>query len=219
MSITESKITAVVLVTTLLAVGCTREASNPATEQTEASGTPTEQSKVTGTASACNVVSAPMTAVRSLANEPQIVIPQPAGWERDPENESEERRFAMANGSLKAGRIASATVALRTLQGHRDPATELESVRVRTEKDPGNTHVTATDTEVCGFPGQTVHFTRTSDGLPSADETLLVVVVPAADETHQVAVTTRTTHGDDPEYQRAIGTILSGVQVLTPATA
>ncbi len=209
MTFTRARTMVGVLLFTLVAVGCTRETS-------ETSGPAAAQPKATGTPSACNLVSAPMTPIPSRADEPHVVIPQPTGWQRESEQESEDRRFAMANGNLRVGRIASASVELRTLVGHRDPATEIENMRAKAEKDSGNRDLTATDSEVCGFPGQTFRYIRTTAGLPPAAETLLVVVVPATGKTHEVALTTRTTHGNDPDYQRAIETILSGVQVLTP---
>jgi hypothetical protein len=35
--------------------------------------------------------------------------------------------------------------------------------------------------------------------------------IPTSGKTHEAAVSTWTTHGDDPDYQRAIETILSGM--------
>jgi hypothetical protein len=207
MTITRAR-TMVALLLTVLAVGCTRDVA----------GLATGQPRITGTTGACNFVSAPMMPLPSRADdEPQVLIPMPSGWERDSEHESEDRRFAMRNGSAQAGRIAVASARLRTLVGHHDPAKEFENVRVKAEKDSYTRDVTATGADVCGYPAQIFRYTRLPMWeLPMRPETLLMVVVPATGKTHEVALNITTSHADDPEFRRGIDTILSGFQVLAP---
>jgi hypothetical protein len=207
MTITRAR-TMVALLLTVLAVGCTRDVA----------GLATGQPRITGTTSACNFVSAPMMPVPSRADdEPHVLIPMPSGWERDSEHESEDRRFAMRNGSAQAGRIAVASARLRTLVGHHEPAKEFENVRVKAEKDSHTRDVTATGADVCGYPAQIFRYTRLPMWeLPMRPETLLMVVVPATGKTHEVALNITTSHADDPEFRRGIDTILSGLQVLAP---
>jgi hypothetical protein len=159
-----------------------------------------------------------MTPVPSRADdEPQLLVPVPAGWERESEHESERDRFAMAHGSARAGRVAVASVMLRTLPGHHDPATEFQNVRLKAEKDAGNKDLTATDADVCGFPAQTFRYTRIATAeLPTRVETLLMVVVPTTGKTREVALTVSTKDTDSPDYQGDFDTILSGFQVLAP---
>jgi hypothetical protein len=200
--------TMVALLLTVLAVGCTRDVA----------GLATGQPKITGTTSACTFVSAAMMPVPSQADdEPHVLIPMPSGWERDSEHESEDRRFAMRNGSAQAGRIAVASVSSKTVMGHHDPAKEFANVRVQAENDRYNRDLTATGTDVCGYPAQIFRYTRLPMwDLPMRPETLLMVLVPTTDKTHKVALTITTSHADDPEFRRGIDTILSGFQVLAP---
>lgn len=197
------------LLLAVVAAGCTREVA----------GMATGQPKVTGTTSACNFVSAPLMPIPSRADdEPQVLIPVPSGWERDSEHESEDRRFAMRNGSARSGRIAVASARLRTLVGHHEPAKEFEDVRLKAEKDSYTRDVTAAGADVCGYPAQIFRYTRLPMwDLPMRPETLLMVVVPATGKTHEVALNITTSHADDPEFRRGIDTILSGIQVLTPS--
>jgi Probable lipoprotein LpqN len=201
--------TMVALLLTVLAVGCTRDVA----------GLATGQPRITGTTSACNFVSASLTPVPSRADdEPQVLIPVPSGWERDSEHESERDRFAMRNGSARSGRIAVASVMLRTLVGHHEPAKEFEDVRLKAEKDTYNRDVTAAGADVCGYPAQIFRYTRLPMwDLPMRPEILLMVLVPAAGKTHEVALNITTSHADDPEFRRGIDTIMSGFQVLAPA--
>jgi hypothetical protein len=210
MTITRARtmVATAVLLSTVLAVGCTRDVA----------GLATRQPRVTGTTSACNFVSAPMMPVPSRADdEPQILVPVPSGWEREPQHEKETIRFAMQRRSAPPGRVAVASVKFRTVPGHLDPATEFQNLRLRAEKHSGTTDLTVTDGKVCGFPAQTFRYTlAATDELPTRTETLLLVVFPTTGKTHEVNVTLTTNDAESHDYQRAADTILSGFQVLAP---
>jgi hypothetical protein len=208
MIVARSKTVVAACLLTVLAVGCTRQVS----------GVATGQQKITGTTNACNFVSAPLTPIPAQADdELRIVMPQPSGWVRESEHESESVRFAMANGSLRAGRVAVAAVSLKTKVGHHDPATVFVDVRRKAERDSGTRDLTVTDAKVCGYPAQTFRYTRlATDELPTRTETLLMVVVPSTGKSHAAWVTITTNDANSPDYQRAADTILSGFQVLAP---
>jgi Probable lipoprotein LpqN len=191
-----------------LAVGCTREIAGVAMEH------PVDE----GTSSACTEVSAPLTSIPTEApEEPRMLIPQPSGWHRAPNPGPEMVRFAMANASLTASRLALAAVGLKSKPGHDDPATVFDDLRWDAEKDPEATDLTFTDTTVCGYPAKTVNYTRlATDELPPRAETMLAVVVHTSSKTHAVVVTISTNDDDNPAYQRDLETILTGFQVLAP---
>jgi hypothetical protein len=211
MTITRARtlISAAVLLT-VLAVGCTREVVGVAAM---------EQNVAAGVLDACTEVSAPMTPVPAEADdEPRMLIPQPSGWERTPEPDSKLVRFAMAYVSLTASRLALVAVALKSKVGHDDPATVFDDLRWAAEKDPGTTDLVFSDTTVCGNPAQTVNYTRmATDELPTRTETMLAVVVHTTGKTHAASVAISTNDPDNPEYQRALHTIVTGFQVLAPA--
>lgn len=207
MTITRAR-TMVALLFTVLAVGCTRDVA----------GLATGQPRITGTTSACNFVSAPITPVPSRADdEPRLLDPLPSGWERASEHEKETIRFAMERMSAPPGRVAVASVKLRTLPGHLDPASEFQNLRSRAEKHSGTTDLTVADAKVCGLPAQTFRYTlAATDKLPTRRETMLLVVFPTTGKTHEANVTLTTNDADSPDYQRAADIILSGFQVLAP---
>jgi hypothetical protein len=207
MTITRAR-TMVALLLTVLAVGCARDVA----------GLATGQPRITGTTSACNFVSAPLMPVPSRADdEPHLLIPKPSGWERESQHETERLRFAMAHGSHRAGRVAVASVDLKTVVGHHDPATEYERVRVQAEKDSGTMDLTANDTDVCGFPAKILRMARfATDVLPTRTEILMLVVVNTTGKTHKIGVHVSSNDIDSPDYQRATDIILSGFQVLAP---
>lgn len=181
---------------------------------------------------ACTHVDAPMLDIPADSDtEPQLRIPVPSGWERSTELDDvdESLRFALANTDLEADERPQ-NVAVVSLE--RAPDTDaqatLDDVRGSTkemlEAKQLPTDFTTTPGTVCGLPAQTLVFAGTATG--SGDMTLpqgrpttaLQVVAAAGGHTYLISLMT-TTEPNDARYQRDAQTILTGFQVLPPASA
>lgn len=172
----------VVVLLTVLVVGCTREVAGVAA---------VPENVPEGVPAACTEVSPPLMRVPAEADdEPRMLIPQPSGWERTSDADTELVRLAMTDASLTGSRSAIAVVALQSKVGHHDPATVFEDLRRDAEQDPGTTDLKLMGTTVCGYPALTAKYTRlATDRLPTRTETMLTVVVHTAEKTHAASVT------------------------------
>lgn len=171
-----------------------------------------------GTSNACTQVSPPLMPVPAEADdEPRILIPQPSGWERTSDADSELVRFAMTDASLTGDHLAFAVVGLQSKVGYHEPATIFEDLRWDAEKDPGITDLTLTGSTVCGYPALTANYTKlATDELPTRKETMQTVVVNTTNRTHAATVSISTNDANNPAYQRDLATILPGLRVLAP---
>jgi hypothetical protein len=150
-------------------------------------------------------------------DEPRILIPQPSGWERTSDADSELVRFAMTDASLTGDHLAFAVVGLQSKVGYHEPATIFEDLRWDAEKDPGITDLTLTGSTVCGYPALTANYTKlATDELPTRKETMQTVVVNTTNRTHAATVSISTNDANNPAYQRDLATILPGLRVLAP---
>lgn len=201
-------ISAVVLLTASV-VGCTREIAGVAAVSSEV----TE-----GAPNACTAVSPPLMPVPAEADdEPRILIPQPSGWERTSDADSELVRFAMTDASRTGDHLAFAVVGLQSKVGYHEPATIFEDLRWDAEKDPGITDLKLTGGTVCGYPALTANYTKlATDELPTRKETMQTVVVHTTNRTHAATVSISTNDANNPAYQRDLATILPGFRVLAP---
>lgn len=193
------------------------EATRPVTSGTATVGDP----------SACTHVDTPMVDIPSAdATEPQMRIPVPPGWERSYELDgvSEDIRFTLAKTDPLAAEPPQ-TVAVVTLEPAPDADTQAifdyvraDLVQMLDAEDLPTDHTTAAAT-VCGLPAETVTYTdAAARELQTLAITALNVVIKVGGDTYLVTVQA-ITESDDPTYQRDTETILTGFEVLPPATA
>ena len=172
----------------------------------------------------CTRVGAPMVEIPTSGAEPQMRIPEPAGWERSTEVESVDAtvRFAIANSGN--GPIEHATAVMVERVPDADPQTvfddfEAHLTQLLDEQDM-QTDLTTTAGTVCGLPSATITYAApvmslgtTLDELPAEEATNLLVVTESGGDTYLVAVVQTTVPGN-AKYQRDAETILTGLEVL-----
>lgn len=169
--------------------------------------------------SACAKVDVPLLDVEARAgDEPRVRIPQPAGWERYTQMDSELIRAALVNKSLTAdGFTPNVVYTLDKLPGAVNPQAALDSERDGLVKVGGATDLKVTPGTVCGLPAQTVHYTLAASGSVGRHPAILrEAVVSSGDATYVVSLTIQSTKPDDATYKRDAVTILDGLQVLAP---
>ena len=168
----------------------------------------------------CATVDVPLLEVETHSDsEPRIRIPQPPGWERFSQMDSEIIRAAIVNKSLTADGFApNAVLALDAIPQEIAPQEAFDMGRKSLENLAGGTDMKVTDDTLCGWPAETVHYTLSVP--PSAGPHPAVVrsvVATAGDHTFIASLTIQSTRPDDPTYQRDSEMILDGLQVLPPA--
>ena len=169
--------------------------------------------------SACATVDAPMLDVDTgSSDEPRVRIPQPAGWERYRDMDSELIRAALVNTSLTAqGFTPNVVFTLDKLPGRVDPQQALDRERDSLVRIGGATDIKVTPATVCGLPGQTVHYLLAASGSVGKHPAILrEAVIAASDHTYVISLTVQTTNPGDATYQRDAATIIDGLQVLAP---
>ena len=165
----------------------------------------------------CTPVQAPLTSIPALAGgEPQLAIPQPAGWERNTMLDSRLIRFALVNKSLIANRFApTVVVTLESADGARDARKLLEQGRSALVTMGGATDLKVKPATLCGQPAETVDYVAGAMGqLAAHPATVLAAVMQAGGTTYFVTVTIQTTDADNPTYRRDAETILTGFTFL-----
>lgn len=172
----------------------------------------------TDTANACQHVDAPMVDVPSASDtEPQMRIPQPAGWERVVDlGDVKHTRFAITYGDPAEYPRTLAAVALDRVPNV-DAQTIFDDTRADLvelfEERGWTTELTTTAGTVCGLPAETVTYAAAPEPF-----TMLWVVIKTDGRTY-LAIVTQDSRPDDPAYQRDAETILSGLQVFPPTTS
>ena len=173
-----------------------------------------------GDAGACHQVAAPMLDIESRNDtEPQLRIPQPAGWERFTKLDSEILRFALANRNLVANQFAPNVVVTLEHTPDADPQAIFDQTRDNVVKMAGAQDRGVKAGTVCGLPAETVTYVAAAMGpaSPARPISALQVVTRTGGQTYLVTATMQTTQPDNPTYQRDVETILTGLQVLPPA--
>ena len=149
----------------------------------------------------CTPVQAPLTSIPALAGgEPQLAIPQPAGWERNTMLDSRLIRFALVNKSLIANRFApTVLVTLESAAGARDARKLLEQGRPALVTMGGATGLKVRPATLCGQPAETVDYVGSAMGQRAAHPaTVLAAVMQAGGTTYFVTVTIQTTDAEQP---------------------
>lgn len=198
-------------VTLLMVPGCSKVTAGSATRDPQA-----QISKSTD----CESVSAPLTSIDSRATgEPQLKIPQPAGWERASTLDSDIIRFTMRNKDLTADDfMPTAVVTLESIPGDdADTKSIFDQERAALVDRLGATGLQVSDTTRCGDEAELVDYDAPSMGrIPARKIKTLMVAGPFDGTTYVATVTVQSTDPDNTVYARDTGTVLAGFQMLPP---
>lgn len=175
-----------------------------------------------GDSSACSATDTAMVEVPAFgAGEPAVRIPQPPGWTRFTQMDSEIIRLALANPSLIANKFAPNVV----ITVEPAPSQDATAVYAQTHDNliniAGAIDLAVTPVTVCGLPAERVTFRSPSMGTQSAERHLQALQVLAGGGGHPylISVTVQTTDPHSADYQRDTACMLDGLQVLAPSVA
>ena len=175
-----------------------------------------------GDSSACPAADTTTVDVPALAaGEPGVRVPQPPGWTRFTQMDSEIIRLALANPSLIANKFAPNIV----ITVEPAPSQDAESVYAQTHDNlvniAGALDMTVTPVTVCGLPAERLTFRSPGMGAQSAERHLqaLQVFVRGGGRPYLISVTVQTTDPKNADYQCDSTRMLDGVQVLTTSTS
>jgi hypothetical protein len=183
------------------------------------SGTPQAAPGTSPGEAACATVDVPFLDVESHSDsEPRVRIPQPPGWERWTNMDSEVIRAAMVNKSLSAdGFTPNVVYTMDKVPGNTDPQTLFDEGRQTMVKMLGATDVQTSSGSVCGLPAETTHYTLAIPANVGPHPAVVrSVVITSGDSAYMVSLSMQSTHADEPTYARDSATILDGMQVLQP---
>lgn len=179
---------------------------------------------VMGDLGPCTHVNAPMVDVPTSGAEPQMRIPEPAGWAHSPEVEDVDAtvRFAIANSGTGPIQHAAAVMVERVPDA--DPQAIFDDFETHMaqflDEEGIQTDLATTAGTLCGLPSATIKYAApvmslgtTLDAMPAGDVTNLLVVTESGGDTYLVAVI-QTNESHDPKFQRDVETILTGFEVL-----
>ena len=220
-------LTAVAVITCAVTLaGCSSSSDDASAEQSESSTTETSATETSAAAPAgaeCTPVSAPLTPIdASTPGEPQLLIPQPPGWEPNTSLNNQIIRYALANTALTAASFTpNAVVTLEHVPGTDiTPQQVLEQQRTALESQAGATDLEVETTSTCGSAAEIVSYTLPAQGAVAAHPAkVLLIAAPYAGDTWSATVTVQAINADDPTYQQDASTILTGFQMKPPAGA
>lgn len=165
----------------------------------------------------CTPVDTPLTTIPTDAGEPVLKIPQPPGWERVTMMDSELIRFTIRNDMLSANAVVTVESIYRT----GDPDEAFDIMR------EGMFELLGADADLdvtrhlqCGLPAETIEYIN-----PGAWETgpmaatSLAIIMLLDDRTHVVTVNVVSKKPEDPIYVLDTSAILTGFQMLAPASS
>lgn len=179
-----------------------------------------------GDDSQCETVEAPLTDIDPAPrapddSEPIMRIPQPDGWDRVTELDSQMIRFSMRNPSLGLPTFAAAAVVtVESHPGELDAQDFFAQSRDALAQAFGGEGMTYEDGTLCGLPAQTIKYILPPQmaNTPAVPATALMVVAFNGGRTYGVALTMQSPSPDNPDYQRESAEILRGFQVVTSGT-
>ena len=165
--------------------------------------------------SECTPVDAPLATIPSDAGEPVMKIPQPSGWERRTEMDSEMLRYTIRNESSGG----TAVVTYESVRGAGDPDDALEGAR------EGMLELLGADAELditrhrqCGHTAETIQYMNPGLGqMGPLPATALVVVMVHKGSTYIASVNVLSKNPGDPTYAADAETIITGFQMLPPS--
>lgn len=202
-------------VATISTTGCTRYAQDAqAVAAQDASGAPaaaTEESE-------CTPVDAPLTTVDTEAGEVVIKIPQPAGWQRFTQMDSQLVRFAMRNEELQANGFAANAVI--TYESAPAGASEdldglFSEMWAAIEQLTGGKKVAPVSRNVCGLPAEVAEYDNPMTPVPA---TALAIVYDEGDRTHIVALNVVCPLPENATCMDDVEMVINGLQVLPPSS-
>jgi hypothetical protein len=196
------------------APACTRVVTGTPHPGTQAAAVPAPKSTV------CKQVSAPVTSIPAhAANEPQLRVPQPPGWQRTTMLDSDLIRFAMGNKDL-AGHdfVPTAVVTLESAPStNQDPEKIFDQERASLADRLGVTNMRTTHTTLCGHKADLVSYDAPAMGrIPPRKATTLIVIAEFSGNDYAATVTVQAADPDNLGYVRDTETILTGFQLLPP---
>ncbi|WP_197497314.1 LpqN/LpqT family lipoprotein [Mycobacterium sp. 852013-51886_SCH5428379] len=186
------------------------------------SGQPAAPTAMMGDPIACARVDGPWVDIpRSDNTEPRMRIPQPPGWERNTQLDSQLVRFVLVNSSLTANQFAPNIVVTVEETPPTDARTIYEQARRNLVRLAGATDVASSPADVCGLPAETVTYRGADTGPAAAQRSLttLYVATRDGDRSTLISVTVQTTEPDNPVYQRDAAKMLDGFEVLPADSA
>jgi hypothetical protein len=177
---------------------------------------------VAGDDSQCETVDAPMTEIDPAPrgaddSEPIMRIPQPQGWDRITQLDSEMIRFSMRNAALGLPTFAAAAVVtVESHPGEIDANEFFDQSRDALAQAFGGDGMTYEDGTLCGLPAQTIQYTLPPQmaDTPTVPATALMVVAFNGGRTYGVALTIQSPTPDNPDFKRDSENIQRGFQVL-----
>jgi hypothetical protein len=200
----------------VLATACTRTV-----EDARVVAAP-DMGKATATAADCKTVDAPLTKVPfHVDDEPVLKIPQPAGWERVTLMDSELIRFTMRDPKLAKDNFApTAVVTLESQPGEHDPQEVFDAQHEVLQSGVGATGLKSEPTTLCGLRAEILDYTTPPIGPIAPHPARVMCAVMQTDEkTFAMTLTVQTADADNPTYKRDAETILTGFQMLPPASS
>jgi hypothetical protein len=187
------------------------------------SGTSPTPTVIVGNPVACAKGDGPSVDIPAATDtEPRMRIPQPPGWVRNTQLDSQLVRFVLVNSELTADQFAPNVVVTVEKAPDADARTIYDQARKNLVKLAGATNVASVPADVCGLPAETVTYRGAATGPASAERSLMTLYVVTRDEERSslISVTIQTTRPEDPTYQRDAARILNGFEVLpAPASA
>lgn len=181
-------------------------------------GKPTAESAESASNS-CTPVSSPLSTIESKSiTEPRLRIPQPPGWKRNTELDSELIRFVMVNTDLVSDQFApNAVVTLERVRGTNVPPQHvLDEERKNLVASGGATDLQVRPGTTCGLTSETVAYTLPNQPrVPAHPAQVLIVAGTFGGDTYAVTVTVQTTNPGNPTYQSDSQNILNGFQVVS----
>jgi hypothetical protein len=169
----------------------------------------------------CEQVSAQLTSIDPrAAGEPQLKIPQPAGWERAAMLDSDVIRFTMRNKDLAAHSfMPTAVVTLESVpDGSSDHKAIFDQERAALVDRLGATGLHTSETTRCGREAELVDYDAPRMGrIPPRKIKTLMVAGDFNASTYVVTVTVQSTDPGNAVYARDTATVLTGFQMLPPA--
>ncbi|WP_236950270.1 LpqN/LpqT family lipoprotein [Mycobacterium sp. MS1601] len=205
---------ALLLTASALTVSCTRyvDAVPVASQELLTAGAFTSEAD-------CTPVDAPLTDIEPVDDgEPILRIPQPDGWDRYTEMDSDLFRFTMTSIDLASDNFApTVVVTLESKSGKEDPTVVFESQRESLEIGFGATDLVVTEQLHCGLPAELIEYTTPPIGAVGAlPARVLIAVMHTDDRTYAVTVTSQTDDPRNPQYESDTDQIIGGFQILPP---
>ncbi|WP_155946524.1 hypothetical protein [Mycobacterium sp. URHD0025] len=183
-------------------------------------GTPTAAvGDAIGDPNACAPFDGPLLDIPARGTaEPQMRVPQAAGWNRSTKLDSEIIRFVLVNTDLAANQFAPNIVVALEDAPKADVQTIFTQQHANLVKLAGAMDLASEPATVCGLPAETITFTAGPTGPGAHTRAVTVLSVPTIVDGHQYLATAavQTTDPDNPTYQHDAKALLDGFQVLPP---